>query len=102
MDIYVLAFYVNVIHISVDTDGVEIRRVRLRANAFHCQNGDGRRAPYDLKGNCDYSLSGKPCLAPWPYKPQPAIMLLGRNYVITGCDLWVRAAQISALFSRMV
>ena len=89
LDIYVLAFYVNVIHISVDTDGVEIRRVRLRANAFHCQNGENRQAPFELQDNCDYA-SGTPCLTPWPYKVQPAVMLLGRNYVITGCDLWVR------------
>ena len=71
---------------QAETDGVEIRRVRLRANAYHCQNGGTRQAPYKLKGNCDYG-DGE-CLTPWPWHQQPAVMLLGRNYVITECDFW--------------
>ena len=88
LDIYVLAFYVNVIHISADTDGVEIKRVRLRANAFHCQNGGTRQPPWHLSAgaNCDATSDG--CPNPWPYHVQPAIMLLGRNYEISDCDLW--------------
>ena len=82
---------VNVIQVSADTDGVQIRRVRLRANAFHCQNSQlptGSRVPQwsaRAGDNCDW---GKSCPNPWPYHVQPAIMLLGRNYEISGCDLW--------------
>ena len=86
---------VNVIHVSADTDGVQIKNVRLRANAFHCQNGGTRQPPWNLAAgsNCEAGVShlsnGSPtCPNPWPYHVQPAIMLLGRNYEISGCDLW--------------
>lgn len=100
LDIYVLAFYINVIHISSDTDGVQIERVRLRANAFHCQNsekGGSRQAPWSTSSgdNCDGSGY---CPNPWPVHTQPAIMLLGRNYQISDCDLW---ATWSVLYSGL-
>ena len=87
LDIYVLAFYVNIIHISSDTDGVQIKRVRLRANAFHCQNGGNRQPAWHLAASTNCNWNGD-CPNPWPYHVQPAIMLLGRNYEISGCDLW--------------
>ena len=55
--IYVLGYYKNVIDIRVDTVGVRIRRVRIRANAFHCQArgseggpGGGRSVPWTFQG----------------------------------------------------
>ena len=38
LPIYVLSYYNNVIDIRNDTFGVRVRRVRIRANAFHCQS----------------------------------------------------------------
>ena len=57
MAIYVLSYYKNLVDISVDTIGVRIRRVRVRANAFHCQArsseggpGGGRGVPWQFAG----------------------------------------------------
>eukprot|EP01044_Picomonas_judraskeda_P010862 COSAG03_NODE_1432_length_4089_cov_11.519298_6_plen_87_part_00 len=50
-----LSFYENIFNIGVHTDGVQIHRVRVRANAVFCQNmcdspvhptGQGRIAPW--------------------------------------------------------
>eukprot|EP01050_Picozoa_sp_SAG11_P045006 SAG11_NODE_22194_length_410_cov_1.157556_1_plen_102_part_10 len=38
ISIYVLSYYRNLFDIGVDTDGVSVQRVRVRANAFHCQD----------------------------------------------------------------
>ena len=43
--IYVLSYYRNLLDVRVDTLGVRVRRVRVRANAFHCQGRDSEGGP---------------------------------------------------------
>jgi len=73
---YVLSYYVNVINIAPQTDGVRIRRVRIRANAFHCQDfetGIGDR-------NVPWAFAGA--------GHNPLIWIHGLNFEIADCDLW--------------
>jgi hypothetical protein len=79
MAIYVLSYYQNVIDIRVDTVGVRVRRVRIRANAFHCQArsseggpGGGRAVPWQFEGGGH----------------NPLMWIHGQNFEISDCDLW--------------
>lgn len=79
MAIYVLSYYQNVIDIRVDTIGVRVRRVRIRANAFHCQArsseggpGGGRAVPWQFEGGGH----------------NPLIWIHGQNFEVSDCDLW--------------
>lgn len=82
LDIYILSFYINVFNIAAETDGVELARVRLRANAFFCQNQcKGNRDPVWGDQSCQNNIN-------WPYNTQPAVGLFGRNFKVVDCDLW--------------
>ena len=77
--IYVLSYYNNVIDIRNDTVGVRVRRVRIRANAFHCQSrgsedgaSDGRNLPWTFQGG-GYN---------------PLIWTNGKSFEVSDCDLW--------------
>eukprot|EP00041_Stephanoeca_diplocostata_P029079 m.848888 g.848888 ORF g.848888 m.848888 type:complete len:528 (+) comp23490_c2_seq17:528-2111(+) len=70
--IYILSYYTNVFKISADTDGVKIRRVRVRANAFHCGNENSRLPTWTFHGGGF----------------NPLIWVHGINFEVSDCDLW--------------
>mmetsp|Transcript_22093 Transcript_22093/g.66317 ORF Transcript_22093/g.66317 Transcript_22093/m.66317 type:complete len:262 (-) Transcript_22093:2313-3098(-) len=72
LSIYVLSYYNNVFDISADTDGVRLRRLRVRANAFHCGNEGSRLPPWTFEGG-GYN---------------PLIWVHGINFEVSDCDLW--------------
>ena len=85
--IYVLSYYRSVIDIRNDTVGVSVRRVRIRANAFHCSDWTSCRG-----SNC--SSDGSPALprsVPWEFQgggTNPMFWIHGQNFVVEDCDLW--------------
>jgi hypothetical protein len=96
LDIYILSFYVNVFSVGVNTDGVEIHRVRVRANSMFCQNmcENGRIPPWsDQACGQDMDYYGKrgfsdcPKCA-WPWREQPVFALFGNNWQVTECDIF--------------
>lgn len=77
--IYVLSYYRNVIDVSVDTVGVRVRRVRIRANAFHCQSRSSEGGPGGGRAvNWTFMGGGA----------NPLVWIHGRNFEFTDCDLW--------------
>ena len=77
--IYVLSYYNNVIDIRNDKVGVRVRRVRIRANAFHCQSRGGEGGASDGRD------------LPWLFQGggyNPLIWINGQSFEVSDCDLW--------------
>eukprot|EP01052_Picozoa_sp_SAG31_P002890 SAG31_NODE_105_length_25008_cov_17.439399_3_plen_993_part_00 len=83
LSIYVLAYYSSVIEISAYTDGVTIRRVRIRANAFTGADWWGSLLPPQHANGARG--------VPWKFEgggSNPLIPIHGKNFEISGCDLY--------------
>lgn len=77
--IYVLSYYKNVIDVRVDTVGVRVRRVRVRANAFHCQSRSSEGGPGGGRAvNWTFMGGGF----------NPVVWIHGRNFEFSDCDIW--------------
>lgn len=79
LSVYVLSYYRNVVDIRADTVGVRLRRVRVRANAFHCQARSSEGGP------------GSGRAVPWLFHGggfNPLVWIHGQNFEVTDCDLW--------------
>ena len=78
------SFYKNVFEIGVDTDGVRVERVRIRANAFHCQDTIGHSESRGVA---------------WTWidhvNTNALFTIRGRNFVIHECDLWATWQVVS-------
>ena len=85
LSVYVLSYYRNLFDIGVDTDGVTVQRVRVRANAFHCQDSMGQ--PLAARS------------VPWtfidPVNSNALFTIRGRNFVIADNDLFATWQVIS-------
>jgi hypothetical protein len=91
------SFYINVFYLGPDTDGCRFSKMRVRANAFFCQNGCNRDPPWgEACVNCAYrnvtNCPGPDCHwinpCPSPYSIQPMFALFGTNFEVVDCDLW--------------
>ena len=72
LTIYVLSYYNNLVQFGADTDGCRFRRVRVRANAFHCGNEANRKPAWEWGGG------GK----------NPLFRIHASNWEVSDCDLW--------------
>jgi hypothetical protein len=79
--IYALSFYSTVVNISANTNNVEVRRVRIRANAFNGRNNAERRVPWQG------SIGGN---------GPPVILLQGRSSVVSDCDIYATWLAIAS------
>ena len=83
--IYVLSYYQSVIDIRNDTVGVSIRRVRIHANAFHCQDWTcGARL------RCEWCRPNHPALCHGSSKgwEQSSVLDPRTELIVEDCDLW--------------
>lgn len=82
--LYVVSHFQSIIDISHFTDGVRVRRVRVRANMFFGADWWGSAAhPSGADGGRG---------VPWIFSGggrNPAIPIHGKNFVVADCDLWV-------------
>ena len=82
MCIYALSFYSAVINISTATTNVQVKRVRIRANAFNGRNaGPDRSVPWQAT----IGANGP-----------PVILLQGTSAEVSGCDIYATWVAIAS------